>query len=96
MRCYICDGPLSNDEIKHEPHYGKGDFAPCGRCLEVINELFNDDSDDEIAEQLTAEAELLEENFESADTLEDFTSALMESLTAKLHANIDEIFKQNK
>ncbi|MFV8251063.1 hypothetical protein [Bdellovibrio bacteriovorus] len=48
------------------------------------------------SEQLTAEAELLEENFESADTLEDFTSALMESLTAKLHANIDEIFKQNK
>lgn len=45
------------------------------------------------AEQLTAEAELLEESFESADTLEDFTSALMESLTAKLHANIDEIFK---
>nr|BFD58663.1 hypothetical protein CKG001_07700 [Bdellovibrio sp. CKG001] len=46
--------------------------------------------------QLTAEAELLEENFESADTLEDFTKALMESLTSKLHANIDEIFKQNK
>lgn len=48
------------------------------------------------SEQLTAEAELLEENFESADTLEDFTQALMESLTSKLHANIDEIFKQNK
>ncbi|QDK36887.1 hypothetical protein [Bdellovibrio sp. NC01] len=47
-------------------------------------------------EQLTAEAELLEENFESADTLEDFTKSLMESLTSKLHANIDEIFKQNK
>ncbi|WP_413585089.1 hypothetical protein [Bdellovibrio sp. HCB274] len=46
--------------------------------------------------ELTAEAELLEENFESADTLEDFTKALMESLTSKLHANIDEIFKQNK
>ncbi|WP_374032194.1 hypothetical protein [Bdellovibrio bacteriovorus] len=48
------------------------------------------------SEQLTAEAELLEENFESADTLEDFTKTLMESLTSKLHANIDEIFKQNK
>ncbi len=47
-------------------------------------------------EQLTAEAELLEENFETADTLEDFTKALMESLTSKLHANIDEIFKQSK
>lgn len=50
----------------------------------------------EIPEQLTQEAELLEENFESADTLEDFTKSLMESLTSKLHANIDEIFKQNK
>lgn len=48
------------------------------------------------SEQLTAEAELLEETFGSADTLEDFTKALMESLTSKLHANIDEIFKQNK
>lgn len=46
--------------------------------------------------QLTAEAEILEENFENADTLEDFTKTLMESLTSKLHANIDEIFKQNK
>ena len=50
----------------------------------------------EVPEQLTAEAELLEETFESADSLEDFTKALMESLTSKLHANIDEIFKQNK
>ncbi|MDG0818059.1 hypothetical protein [Bdellovibrio svalbardensis] len=48
------------------------------------------------SKQLTAEAELLEESFESADTLEDFTKVLMESLTSKLHANIDEIFKQNK
>lgn len=50
----------------------------------------------DISEQLTAEAEMLEENFEAADTLEDFTKALMDSLTSKLHANIDEIFKQNK
>ena len=47
------------------------------------------------SEQLTAEAELLEETFESAESLEDFTKALMESLTSKLHANIDEIFKKN-
>jgi pyridoxine 5'-phosphate synthase PdxJ len=46
-------------------------------------------------EQLTAEAELLEETFESAESLEDFTKSLMESLTSKLHANIDEIFKKN-
>ncbi|MEK2687789.1 hypothetical protein [Bdellovibrio sp. GT3] len=50
----------------------------------------------DIPEQLTTEAELLEETFESVDTLEDFTKVLMESLTSKLHANIDEIFKQNK
>lgn len=50
----------------------------------------------DIPEQLTAEAELLEESFESAESLEDFTKSLMESLTSKLHANIDEIFKQVK
>ena len=49
----------------------------------------------EAPEQLTAEAELLEETFESAESLEDFTKSLMESLTSKLHANIDEIFKKN-
>ena len=45
---------------------------------------------------MTVDSELLEENFESSETLEDFTKALMESLTSKLHTNIDEIFKQNK
>jgi hypothetical protein len=49
----------------------------------------------ELPEQLTAEAELLEETFESAESLEDFTKSLMDSLTSKLHANIDEIFKKN-
>jgi cytidine deaminase len=37
------------------PEYGKGGFSPCGRCLDVIGELFNDDSDEEITTQLTAE-----------------------------------------
>lgn len=50
----------------------------------------------ELPEQLTAEAEMLEETFEAADSLEDFTQALMNSMTSKLHANIDEIFKNNK
>lgn len=56
----------------------------------------NKDQATKIPEQLTAEAEMLEENFESAETLEDFTKSLMESLTSKLHANIDDIFKHNK
>ncbi|QDK46502.1 hypothetical protein DOM22_15680 [Bdellovibrio sp. ZAP7] len=51
---------------------------------------------DDTTEQLTAEAELLEEHFESADTLEDFTKILIDSMTSKLHANIDDIFKQIK
>lgn len=50
----------------------------------------------ELPEQLTAEAELLEENFDSADTLEDFTKILMDSMTSKLQANIEDIFKQLK
>ncbi len=50
----------------------------------------------DLPEQLTAEAELLEETFENADTLEDFTKALVDGLTSKLQLNIDDIFKQNK
>lgn len=68
MHCHICDKQLANDEIKHEPHYGKGGFAPCSQCLEIIGELFNDDSDDEITEQLTAEGIFMFELFQKDST----------------------------
>lgn len=55
MKCYICDAQMDNDSIKHTPEYGRGGFAPCGHCLEIIGDLFNDDSDEEITSQLTAE-----------------------------------------
>lgn len=56
----------------------------------------NESPTSDTSEQLTAEAELLEENFEAADSLEDFTKILIDSMTTKLHANIDDIFKQIK
>ncbi len=40
MKCYICNATLANDEIKHNPKYGHGDFDPCGTCLGVIGEIF--------------------------------------------------------
>lgn len=55
MKCYICDKTLGNDEIKHEPHYGHGGFAPCGTCLEIVGELFNDASEEEIDAELSFE-----------------------------------------
>jgi len=55
MHCHCCDAQLAPDEIKMTPEYGRGGFSPCGRCLEVIGELFNDDSDEEITQQLVGE-----------------------------------------
>ena|GEM_PF-6148023 len=60
------------------------------------NKTLSTDLSAELPEQLTAEAELLEQTFGAADTLEDFTKALMNNLTSTLHANIDEIFKNQK
>lgn len=55
MRCYLCDRVLSNDEIKHEPEYRRGGFSPCSHCLEVISEIFEPDSEEEIDQQLSLE-----------------------------------------
>lgn len=52
MRCHICDRPLQNDEIKHDPKYGRGNFDPCGTCLEVSDNLFEPPSEEEIDQQL--------------------------------------------
>ncbi len=50
----------------------------------------------ETPEKIKNEQNSAPETFETAYTLEDFTQSLMNSLTSKLHANIDDIFKQNK
>jgi hypothetical protein len=47
MKCHICDAPLSQDEIKLTPEYGKGNFAPCGNCQSIIDEVFAEGDEDE-------------------------------------------------
>ena len=55
MKCYICDAQLGADEIKHTPAYGRGNFAPCGKCTEIIENVFEPDSEEEIDKQLALE-----------------------------------------
>jgi len=65
LRCFICDNTLTNDEVKHTPEHGHGDFAPCGTCQSIIDELFEPPSEEEIDRQLVLELfyeELQEEN----------------------------------
>lgn len=54
MKCYICDRDLAQDEIKLHPEIKK--WEPCGTCLHIISEVFDDGLDeDEITELLLDE-----------------------------------------
>lgn len=55
MKCAICDSNLSNDEIKYDPKYGRGNFDPCGTCLTVIDDLFSDLTEEEIIAEIEYE-----------------------------------------
>lgn len=55
IKCYICDAQLGADEIKHTPAYGRGNFGPCGKCNEIIENVFEPPSEEEIDEQLALE-----------------------------------------
>ncbi len=55
MKCYICDAQLKPDEIKHTPAYGRGNFGPCGKCAEIIENVFEPPSEEEIDQQLAFE-----------------------------------------
>ena len=53
MRCAICDATLGEDSIQwNNQHH---DWDPCPTCLIAISELFNDDSEEEITEQINLE-----------------------------------------
>lgn len=63
MRCFICDTPLSPDEVKLHPKMKK--WEPCGECLEKINEVFEPYDELEIDRQIALELfyeELVENN----------------------------------
>ena len=63
MKCYICNGTLASDEIKHTPEHGHGDFGPCGTCNQIIDEVFEHPSEEEVDRQLLVEFyEILQED----------------------------------
>ncbi len=46
MRCNICNSALSPAEIQWHPQHQSWD--PCGHCLQIIDEIFNDSTEEEI------------------------------------------------
>jgi cytidine deaminase len=53
MRCHICNAVLSEKEIQINRDHG--DFDPCGTCLEVIDEVFSNEPEEVIDEQIDFE-----------------------------------------
>lgn len=54
MRCYICNTILKPEEIQIHPQIKA--FEPCGTCLEVISEVFDDKlEEDEVTKLLVEE-----------------------------------------
>jgi hypothetical protein len=50
MRCHICNATLSPPEISRNKDHN--DWDPCSRCLDEINDVFNDKTEDEIDKEL--------------------------------------------
>jgi len=51
MRCHICNAALSAGEIQR--NHDHKDWDPCNRCLEAIDDVFNDRTEEEIDEELS-------------------------------------------
>jgi len=46
MRCYICDAPLTDDEVRFNKDHE--DYDPCTVCKNVIADAVNDAGDAEV------------------------------------------------
>jgi hypothetical protein len=66
MRCYICNAILTPAEIRWNPKHK--DWDPCTRCLEEIEAVFNDDTEEEIDRQLAFEFMKEEEGVEEEES----------------------------
>lgn len=55
MHCHICDSQLPSDGIKHTPEYGRGGFAPCSHCEEIIGEIFEPLDEEEVDKEMAVE-----------------------------------------
>lgn len=54
MRCHICNAQLSPEEIAY--NHDHDEFEPCGNCLRIISEVFEDGlTEEEIAQALEKE-----------------------------------------
>ncbi len=46
---------MSNDEIKHDPKYGHGNYDPCGKCMTIIGEIFEPMDETEVDQAIAIE-----------------------------------------
>lgn len=53
MRCHICNSVLSPTEVQFNRDHK--DWDPCGKCLDAISEVFNDDDEETIDAQILFE-----------------------------------------
>jgi len=75
--CHICDATLATVQFNQD----HGDIDPCGTCLQIISEVFGDESDDENEVILgDATEEELEALWEDLDYVSDPTKYLKKDL----------------
>ena len=65
MRCHICNAVLTPSEVQWNSQHE--DWDPCGRCLQAIDEVFNDRSEEEIEQELIFEGLIEEEPTDGED-----------------------------
>ena len=71
MKCYICDATLSDQEVQWNADHEEWD--PCGTCLQIIEEVFEPLSEDEVRDLIEAELEPEQEG-EEVDSDEEFST----------------------
>jgi len=77
MRCHICNSTLKTPQYNND----HDDWDPCGTCLQIISEVFGDESDDD-SEVILGDAteEELEALYDDLDYDYDPTSHLKKDL----------------
>lgn len=53
MRCHICNAALGPEDVSFSELHDE--FDPCPTCLNIISEVFNDRTEEEITEELEQE-----------------------------------------
>lgn len=66
MKCHICDATLSESEVKYNRQ--AQEWEPCGVCLHIINEVFEDPIEEDEFREENQEVEIADDF--SLDNLE--------------------------